>query len=142
VARRAAQSRHRPSTVRHPSAGFPIAGRYPSSFLSTYQNSCSCVSLRPRPSFAGQRAAAAGTDCRRRGCSPEPPPPVQPAKPSEGDHRPFHRPSRRNSSEPRRNCAQPAPAGRPRGHIAKENFFSRVFLQSGNSNSKVIFLFF
>jgi hypothetical protein len=37
--------------------------------------------------------------------------------------------------------APPAPAGRPRGHIAKENFFSRVFLQSDNSNSKVIFLF-
>jgi hypothetical protein len=45
VARRAAQSRHRPSTVRHPSAGFPIAGRYPSSFLSTYQNSCSSASF-------------------------------------------------------------------------------------------------
>jgi hypothetical protein len=31
-------------------------------------------------------------------------------------------------------------AGRPRGHIAKQQFFPRAFLQLGNSNSKVIFL--
>jgi hypothetical protein len=34
--------------------------------------------------------------------------------------------------EPRRPC--------PRDHIAEQNFFSRAFLQFGNSNSKVIFL--
>jgi hypothetical protein len=36
--------------------------------------------------------------------------------------------------------APPAPAGRPRGHIAKQNFFPGAFLQIGNSNSEVIFL--
>jgi hypothetical protein len=53
---------------------------------------------------------------------------------------PSSRPSPAKLQRASPEFSQPAPAGRPRGHIAKQKFFPRASVQSGNSNSKTIWL--
>jgi hypothetical protein len=86
--------------------------------------------------WSSEPSLAAGVPARRSRSAP-----VRPTKPNPSGPRSLPHPPpaklRRASPELCSTCA-----GRPpRGHIAKGNFFSRVFLQRGNSNSKLIFLF-
>jgi hypothetical protein len=54
--------------------------------------------------------------------------------------RPPPRRSRRVPPPALAGIEPPAPAGRPKGHIAKPSFFPGSLLQKGNSNSVAIFL--
>jgi hypothetical protein len=103
------------STARPPLLRLPSPVGTSSSCSGTYQSSCSRVSFRPRPSFAGQRAATAGTGRRRRAPSPAPPPPRTPVKsgpsyPSTTPH-PLPRPSRRRARRSLLHPRRPPPLG-------------------------------
>jgi hypothetical protein len=105
--------------------GAPLLRRLPSpvgtpnSFSGTYQSSCSRGSFRPRPFFAGQRAAAADTGRCHRAPSPAPPPPGLQSNPAPSNPRPPPRPSPTGpAAGPGRNSAGAAPAGLE-GHIAR-----------------------
>jgi hypothetical protein len=110
--------------------------------------------LHPAPTLALQPPQVAGATPTSPAHRPRRPQPLPPAHPP---RRPFPGPTDPNNRSPRTQGPSPArarsapangspefglpaPAGHPRGHIAKPNFFPRASLQKGNSNSKVTFL--
>jgi hypothetical protein len=144
-----------PPRPTEPPAGSPAPGRgkprlrancKPSSTSFTlpglYHNSLNRPLDQPSPSSPRTTAAAAATPWPPASLLPAPSPPRPSTQtgpshsldPSPAFPRPQAPASSPNSGSPRRPAA-------PRGYIAKQRNFPGSFLQKGNSNSEVTFLF-